>query len=226
VTPANRSGFLPGGFAPINFSAASCTLRRGLLRINSQIHMHYWERSMSLRAGLIATAAVACLPLWSAPLALAGSPELKLPSFEHLQRLATDSVNVTIGQGLLGIASWALGQSADAKDHDAQEVLQGLKSIYIRSFKFAADHQYSSSDIEAIRSQLSAPGWNALAQIHQRGEGENVDIYVSTDHEVVNGLAIIASSPRELTIVNVVGSIDPAKLAKLSGRLGVPALPM
>jgi hypothetical protein len=184
--------------------------------------------SMSVRASLITTAAVACLSLWSASLALAASPELRLPSFEHLQRLATDSVNITLGRVPLGIASWALGHSEDSQDHEIQEVLNGLKSIYIRSFKFAADHQYSTADIEAIRSQLSAPGWNALAQIHQHGEQaqENVDIYVSTDHEVVNGLVVIASGPRELTIVNLVGSVDPAKLGKLSGRLGLPALPM
>jgi hypothetical protein len=188
---------------------------------------------MSIRTGLFATAAIACLSLCRAPPALAASPQLRLPSFEHLQHLATDSVNITIGQVPLGIASWALGQSEDSNDREAQEVLRGLKSIYIRSFKFAADHQYSTSDIDAIRSQLSAPGWNALAQIHQHGEeAQNVDIYVSTDHEVVNGLVVVATGPRELTIVHIVGSVDPAKLASLGGhlglpaRLGLPALPM
>jgi hypothetical protein len=179
---------------------------------------------MSIRAGLIATAAVACLSLCSAPLSLAASPQLRLPSLEHLQRLATDSVNITIGHVPLGIASWALGQSEDSNDRELQEVLHGLKSIYIRSFKFAADHQYSMADVDAIRNQLSAPGWNALAQIHEHGEqAENVDIYVSTEHEVVNGLVVVATGPRELTIVNIVGSVDPAKLATLGGHLGLPA---
>src|ERR1700730_6856223 len=153
--------------------------------------------SMSLRAGLIATAAVACLCLWRAPPALASSPELRLPSLEHLQRLATDSVNITIGQGPLGIASWVLSHSEDSDDREIEEVLHGLKSIYVRSFKFAADHQYGASDIEAIRSQLSAPGWNALAQIHNRGDEGNIDVYVSIDHDVVNGLVVIARATRE-----------------------------
>lgn len=182
---------------------------------------------MPLRAGLIATAAIASLSILSAPRALAADPQLRLPSFEHLQQLATDSVNVTIGQWPLGMAAWALEHSEDANDRELQQVLRGLKSICIRSFQFAADHQYDPSDIEALRRQLSAQGWNALAQIHQHGEqAENVDIYVSMDHEIVNGLAIVASAPRKLTIVNIVGSVDPAKLAKLSDRLGLPALPM
>jgi hypothetical protein len=34
-------------------------------------------------------------------------------------------------------------------------------------------------------------------------------------------MAIITSKPRELTIVNIVGSIDLAKLGQLQGQLGV-----
>jgi hypothetical protein len=182
---------------------------------------------MSVRAGLIAITAVACLTLGSAPRAQAANPELKLPSFEHLQHLAVDSVNVTIGGWPLSLAARVLENSEDAQDREFQAILQGLKSIHIHSFKFASDGQFNSADIEAIRSQLSAPGWNALAKIRQHGPtAQNVDIFVSTEHDVVNGLAIIASGPRDLTIVNIVGSVDPAKLAKFSDRLGIPGLAM
>ena len=33
---------------------------------------------------------------------------------------------------------------------------------------------------------------------------------------------MIASEPREFTIVNIVGSIDIDKLAKLEGQFGIP----
>jgi hypothetical protein len=39
------------------------------------------------------------------------------------------------------------------------------------------------------------------------------------------GLAVIATEPRQLTIVNIVGAIDLDKLHRLEGRLGVPKLP-
>jgi hypothetical protein len=44
------------------------------------------------------------------------------------------------------------------------------------------------------------------------------------DRDKVNGLAIIASEPRELTIVNIVGSVDLQKLHQLEGHFGVPKL--
>lgn len=36
------------------------------------------------------------------------------------------------------------------------------------------------------------------------------------------GVAIIAAEPKQLTIVNIVGPIDLAKLAQLQGQFGVP----
>ena len=48
---------------------------------------------------------------------------------------------------------------------------------------------------------------------------------MSVENGVSNGLAIIASGPRDFTIVNIVGSIDLAKLHHLEGKMGVPKLP-
>ncbi len=54
----------------------------------------------------------------------------------------------------------------------------------------------------------------------------NVEIYLMTDANKAVGLAVIASEPRQLTIVNIIGSIDLDKLHKLEGRFGVPKLDM
>ena len=41
---------------------------------------------------------------------------------------------------------------------------------------------------------------------------------------LAQGLAIIASEPRQFTIVNIVGAVDVEKLHQLEGRFGVPKL--
>ena len=43
---------------------------------------------------------------------------------------------------------------------------------------------------------------------------EDVDVYVCIEDDKVQGLAVIASEPREFTIVNIVGSIDIDKIAQ------------
>jgi hypothetical protein len=175
---------------------------------------------MSLRACVVSVA-IACLPA----AAFAGNPQLRLPAFDHLQRSATECVNITIGHGLLSLATFALKHD-EPRDEEALEVLRGIESITVRSYEFDADGMYSKADIDSVRAQLTSPGWSPLAQVRQRTQGEDVDVYVSLDHDKVNGLAVVASSARKFTIVNIVGTIDPSKLAILQDRLGLPGRPM
>ena len=162
-----------------------------------------------------------CLPA----IALAAGPQLKLPEFAHLRQVATESVTVSIGAWPLGLVGRLVASDTDPEDAEFKELLQGLKGIYIRSYEFASDNVYPSTDVEAVRAQLSAPDWSPLAQIRSRRDGEKLDIYVCMSHEKVSGLALLASGPREFTIINVVGSIDPQKLATLERRFGLPHLP-
>lgn len=168
------------------------------------------------------TRALACLVLCLPAMALAAGPQLRLPAFDQLQRIATDSVNVSIGPWPLGIAA-AMLDGKDARDAQLQELLRGVKAIYVRSFEFASDNRYSQADLAVVREQLSASEWRPLAQIHSHPD-ESVDVYVCMANEKVSGLAVVASGPRELTIINVVGSIDPQKLAVLEHRFGLPNL--
>ena len=131
-------------------------------------------------------------------------------------------MNVTIGDGLLKLASFALKHEKDAQGRQALEVISGLKAIYVRSYEFPEDNMYSKEDVESVRAQLSQPGWSPLAQILQRhDEMEDVDVYVSMENDKINGLAIVATCPRKFTIVNIVGSIDVEKLAAIEDRFGL-----
>jgi hypothetical protein len=71
---------------------------------------------------------------------------------------------------------------------------------------------------------LSAPGWQQLVEVHNRKDHNDVDVYIRVDRNRANGLAIIASEPRQFTIVNIVGSIDLQKLHELEGHFGIPQL--
>jgi hypothetical protein len=148
---------------------------------------------------------------------------LKLPAFSGLEDKASESVTITLDAALLGLA----GRFLDAeKPEDAavKEVIQGLTGIYVRSFTFDSDFVYRKSDVDSVRRQLAAPGWQRLVEVRSRKQGSDVDIYLSMEGDKVRGLAIIASEPRELTIVNIVGSVDLQKLHRLEGRFGVPRL--
>jgi hypothetical protein len=134
---------------------------------------------------------------------------------------ATESVNISLSPWLLHMA----GAFIDEKDEDsvaAKQLLSRIKSIEIRSYKFAADNAYSSADIEGLRAQLAGPGWSRLMQVHHREKSEDVDMYVLIENNVSKGFALIASQPREFTIINIVGSIAVDELPKLQSHLHLP----
>jgi hypothetical protein len=158
-------------------------------------------------------------------LATAAAPDvqLQMPNFDSLASNASDSVSITLDSGLLGIAA-AFLDSSKPEDAAAKDLISGLKSIYVRNYTFDKDFTYPSADVDLLRKQLSAPVWQRLVGVRSGKKQANVDIYMSVNQNNVNGLVIIASEPREFTVVNIVGSIDLQKLRRLEGKFGIPKL--
>jgi hypothetical protein len=154
---------------------------------------------------------------------VAQAARLNLPDFAGLEKKASQSVDISLDGTMLNLAGRFM--SADNPNEAAvKELLTGLRGIYVRSYQFDADHAYSKTDVESVRSQLAAPGWARVVSTHDRKGEQDVDIYMRQSGNQMQGLVIVASQPRELTIVNIVGSIDLEKLRQLEGKFGVPKL--
>ena len=169
----------------------------------------------------VVTMALACL--WLPGLSAAQDAKLKLPEFSSLSGKATESVNISLSPWLLHMA----GSFIDDKDKDSvatKHLLDGIKSIDVRSYQFASDHAYSAADIDSVRSQLAGPGWSRIMQVHHREKSEDVDMYVLIENNVTKGFALIASEPRQFTIINIVGSISVEDLPKLQSHLHLPKI--
>jgi Domain of unknown function (DUF4252) len=158
--------------------------------------------------------ALMAAPLW-------GVENIKIPpSLDELSHRATESVDVTLDAPLLHLASQFL--SADDPDEArVKKLISKLKGIYVRSFEFDKDGQYAMSDVEAVRAQLKGPGWSRIVGVKSL-KGENSEVYLKTDGNDVSALVVIDAEPRELTIVDIDGPINPEELSELGGHLGVP----
>src|SRR5258708_29823753 len=171
---------------------------------------------MKMRRVMIA---LACLLIPA--LGAAQDAKLKLPEFRSLAGKATESVTISLSPWLLHMA----GSFIDDKDEDSvatKRLLAGIKSIDVRSYQFATDNAYSTADVDAVRSQLAGPGWSQIMQVHHREKSQDVDMYVLIENNVTKGFALIASEPREFTIINIVGSLNIEDLPKLQSRLHLP----
>jgi hypothetical protein len=173
---------------------------------------------MNARIGFVIAALVLSGPAWAAP-----RGQLQIPEFAALSEKASESVTVTFDAQMLGMAARFLSNT-DPEQAKAKKLVSSLTGIYVRNYSFDTDYAYPKGDIEGVRRQLNAPGWNRIVGVVSRKENSNVEVFVLVDGEKAQGLAIIASEPREFTIVNIVGNIDFEQLQDLEGNFGVPEL--
>ncbi len=112
----------------------------------------------------------------------------------------------------------------DPDEVKIKELVNGLKGIYVKSFEFERDGDYSQADIESIRSQLRTPAWSKILNVSSKKEG-SVEVYLMSNASQVGGLVVVATDLKELTIVNIVGPVDlekikPARRAVWRSRTG------
>jgi hypothetical protein len=174
----------------------------------------FHKMRVPLIAGLLVVAA--------ALTAQAQDPRLQTVSLDHLVAKASRTIDVNVDERLMKMAAKLLSDK-DAEEKEIKELVAGLKGIYVRSFEFENDGQYTAADVESIRTQLRGPSWSRMVNVTSRKDGA-LEVYLSFQGEVVNGLAVIVTDDREFTVVNIVGPVDVNKLAKLEGQFGVPEL--
>jgi hypothetical protein len=151
----------------------------------------------------------------------ARAQDVKIPAnIEKLGARAVEAINVTVDGVLLQLAGKFLS-STDPDQKQIKTLISNLKGIYVRSFKFANDGEYSSADVESVRSQMRAPEWARMVNVTSR-TGDNVDVFFKMEKDRIAGLVVIAAQPRELTVVNIVGPIDLDQLSSLGGQFGIP----
>jgi hypothetical protein len=173
---------------------------------------------MKLRTSLIVLSLLIAMPL----VVQAQDPRLQLASLDHLAGKANETVDVNIDERLMKMAA-RLFSDKDADERDVKKLIEGLKGIYVKSFEFDTEGQYTAADIETIRTQLRGPGWTRMVNVMSKKEG-NLEVYLLFNGDQVGGLAVLATEAKELTVVNIVGPVDLDKLAELEGQLGVPEL--
>lgn len=154
--------------------------------------------------------------------AKAQDSRIQMSSLDHLAAKASQTVDVNIDERLMRLAARVFNDK-DEDEREVKKLVAGLKGIYVKSFEFDTEGQYVAADIETIRTQLRAPGWTRLVNVTSKKEGM-LEVYLLFNGDIVNGLAVLHTDDKELTVVNIVGPVDLDKLAKLEGQLGIPEL--
>ena len=163
---------------------------------------------------------VAVTASWTAE---AQDMRLQLDSLDKFEARASESVDVSLDGKLLELAGKFLN---DSKPEEAavKELVMGLKAIYVKSFEFDKEGEYSTADVESVRTQLRSPTWTRMFGAKSKKEGENLEVYTMMSGNLINGITVLATEPKQLSVIQIIGRIDLEKLVRLSGKFGIPSI--
>ena len=145
---------------------------------------------------------------------------LQIDQLDSLANRASETVDVKLDEHLMLTAAKIFSEKDDA---DIKEILKGLKGIYVKSFEFEKEGQYSPADVESVMSQLRGGNWSKIVGVKSK-TGDNVEVYLMMQGDQIEGLAVVSAEPKEFTVVNIIGPVNLEKLSKLEGQFGVPDL--
>jgi len=164
------------------------------------------------------------LGLTAAITASAQDARLRFERLNLLENKAEEVVEVNIDGKLLDLAKRVMVKVDDQNAKKIGQAISGLKGIYVRVYNFTNENEYNVADVDEIRSQLNAPGWEKLANVRSKKNNQKIDVFTMFTGDVMSGLAVVVSESKSIAVVNVIGPIDIDLLAEMSGKLNIPKI--
>ena len=166
--------------------------------------------------------AIAMLLFIGAASTMAQDAKIQTGQLDALTTKASQTVDVNLDERLMRVAGGFLS-GKDPGEAKVRALINGLKGIYVRSFEFEKEGEYTDADLASIRTQLRNPAWNRIVNVKSKKDG-SLEVYLMTSEKTLGGLAVLATDAKEITVVNIVGSVDLEKLSQLEGHFGIPDL--
>ena len=142
-------------------------------------------------------------------------------TLDKLDALTDHKTKITLDPDMLRLAARFIGVDNDKDAASLLSLVGNLKGVYVRTYEFDKDGQYSLTDIEPLRAYLKQQQWSRIVESQ---EGKNIDeVYIQPlPGDRFGGVAIVSAEPRELTIVYISGVMSMGDLEKLEGNMGIP----
>jgi hypothetical protein len=157
--------------------------------------------------------------------AVAQNSQLPLPSpvEKELAAKASNVTEVTLGKNMLAFAAKFMnGKGED--DAATRRLIEGLDGIYVRDYEFDKEGQYSTDDIQKLRSYFETSDWSPIVRERDKKSGESTDVMMKIVNGETHGMFILDVEPKELSIVLILGPVKMEDLSKLGGIGGLSVL--
>jgi uncharacterized protein DUF4252 len=139
---------------------------------------------------------------------------------KQLVERAANYTEVSLDRKMLDFAVRFMNDKDDA---EGKRIVEKLNGVYVRSYEFDKEGQYTAADLDAVRRQFDTPEWSVLVKTRSKTDSDDADIYMKLVNGEVQGMFILNAEPKELDFVYISGPIRPEDLKDLSGNFGIPA---
>jgi hypothetical protein len=162
-------------------------------------------------ATLVFCAAALALP------ALAQTAQLPAPSpiEKELAARASSVDEITLDKNMLAFATKFM--AGKGTDDATRQLIENLDGVYVRSYEFDKEGQFSAEQIEQLRKYFETGEWSPLVRDRDRKNGESSDVMVKLVNGESRGLFILDVEPKEVSIVLILGPIHMQDLHKVLG---------
>jgi len=130
-------------------------------------------------------------------------------------------IEVNIGKPLISIVTRIVQKS----ESEAAEVLKGLERVRVNVIGLDDENRADMQErVTAIRSKLDEEGWEPIVTV--KDKADDVSVYLKMrGEEAVEGIVVtILEGTRQAVLINIVGNIQPEKIAMIGEKLNIPTL--
>lgn len=131
------------------------------------------------------------------------------------------NVEINLPEPLLNFAATL----AKGQDAEAAALLKDLKQVRVHVLGLDDKNRHDLTDrVHRIRADLVAKGW--LRAVNVQDDGDDVAILVKIgQNAAIEGLTItVLDRNNEAVFVNIVGNIDPSRIAAIGEKYGIDPL--
>ena len=158
-------------------------------------------------------------------LALSAGAQDSTPPFpatleKELAARASNYTEVSMDKKMLNFAGKFLSKGDD--DVEAKQIIEKLDGVYVREYDFEQPGQYTAADLERIRSQFQGSEWSPMVRERSKSGQADTDVYMKIVDGKMQGMFVLDAESKELDLVYIAGTLDPAELSKLDGNFGIP----
>lgn len=118
-----------------------------------------------------------------------------------------------------------IGSFAKNEDPEVGQILASLESIKVRVYNLNGELEKANLTIDSVSKELRADNWETLVTVNDNEDNQKVRIFSKSTNDVIDGVVVMVVSPEkeagEAVFINIVGEIDPNKIAKITDNLDI-----